>query len=290
MKYHSLKINHETPFEMMEEVQKLTDYDYGLVHLYDTNPAYKQYFIDARKAGRDVLLDNSVFELEEPFNPDKFVDAINETDPTWYIVPDFLDNKTLTIESMQTWIRDYLPKIKTDSKIIGSIQGATLKDFRDCYIWMSECPEVSKIAITFNSLAYADICKDIPAAVKGEEFKPTELNLLRWMEGRQRFIALLVAEGLWNSDKPHHLLGCGYLREFQYPLYHRISVESLDTSNPTIYGLNELWYDRDVGNTTKPSMKLCDHLNDKLTNMQKTIIKSNVSVFRSIVNGKFEEK
>ena len=287
MTTHLLRINHETPFEMMKEVQGMTDYDYCLVHLCKDNPEYKQYFLDAKANGRDVLLDNSVFELEEPFNPDAFVEAINELNPTWYVVPDFLDDKNATIESMKNWIANYLPKVKVDSKIIGSIQGRTFEEFKDCYKYMSETPEVAKIAITFNSLAYQDICKDIDLPEKGEDMKPTFLNMTRWMEGRQRFIATLVAEGIWNNDKPHHLLGCGYLKEFQYPLYHRISIDTIDTSNPTIYGLNEMKYDKVFGNLSKPSMKLCEHLNDKLSRKQKKLIRENVKIFRNIVNSCF---
>ena len=285
---HKIMINHETPFCMMKEMQNLTDYDYALVHLFKDNPDYKKYFEDALKAGRKVLLDNSVFELDKPFDPDAFVEAINDLGPTWYVVPDFLDDSKRTIESMAQWIRTYLPKVKTNSKIIGSIQGATWEEMLECYKFMSRVPEVSKIAITFNSLAYSDMCPDI----LGDEepsFAPTQRNLQIWLEGRPRFISKLVAEGYWNKDKPHHLLGCGLMREFANPIYHRISVESLDTSNPVIYGLNEKLYDPNLGNTEKPSMKLCDHLNDELTDAQKDCIRTNVGIFKTIANGFSED-
>lgn len=290
---HKILINHETPFCMMQEMQTVTDYDYCLVHLCYTNPEYKQFFIDAIKKGRKVLLDNSVFELEEPFNPDKFVEAINELNPTWYIVPDFLDDKAKTIDSMKNWIKNYLPKVKTNSKIIGSIQGATIQDLTECYCFMAQNKNVSKVAITFNSIAFNEICPDIvndPAESEKRENCVDERDLQIWMEGRQRFITKLVLEGYWNNDKPHHLLGSGYIREFAYPLYHRISVESLDTSNPTIYGLNRLDYDSILGNTIKPKMKLCDHLEDNLDSDQMVTIRYNVHTFREIVNRYLEGK
>lgn len=284
--YNKIKINHETPFCMMKEMQNYTEYDYALVHLFDTNQEYLQFFKDALKNGRQVLLDNSVFELEEPFNPDKFVEAINDLNPTWYIVPDFLDNKNETINSMKNWIKNYLPKVKTSSKIIGSIQGKNIQELTECYCFMSQDKNVSKIAITFNSMAYNEICPDLIQEEINEENKEdiNKRDLQIWMEGRQRFITKLVVDGYWNNEKTHHLLGCGYMREFNYPLYHRISIETLDTSNPTIYGLNNLKYDKVLGNTQKPKMKLCDHLNDKLTEKQKKLIRYNVKTFRKIVN------
>lgn len=280
---HKILINHETPFCMMNEMQTMTDYDYCLVHLIYENPGYKQYFIDAIKKGRKVLLDNSVFELEEPFNPDRFVEAINELNPTWYVVPDFLDDKNKTIESMKNWIDNYLPKVKTDSKIIGSIQGKNLEEFTECYKFMSENKNVSKIAITFNSLVYSDMCPEILGNEK-ISMKPTQTNLKIWKEGRRKFIKFLVDQGIWNNNKPHHLLGCGFMNEFDYKLYHEISVETLDTSNPVIYGMYNMKYDEELGNTEKPSMKLCDHLNDELSETQKENIRFNVKTFRKITN------
>lgn len=283
MRYHNISINHETPLCMMDEMQTLTDYDYCLVHLTETNEDYKQYFLNASKKGRAVLLDNSVFELEEPFDPEHFVESINTLNPTWYIVPDFLDDKDETIASMEKWVKYYLPKVKTNSKIIGSIQGKNVKEFTDCYQYMSRKAEVEKIAITFNSIAYADICPDLI-----EKEKPTtkvsDRNLQIWLEGRQRFITKLVSEKIWNDKKQHHLLGCGYMREFSYPLYHRISIETLDTSNPVICGMNGIKYDEIRGNSSKPSMKLCDHLNDNLTEDQKNQIRFNVNCFKNITN------
>lgn len=282
MNYHKIKINHETPFEMMKDVKSYTDYDYCLVHLCKDNPEYKKYFLDRKN--RELILDNSVFELEIPFDKEEFIKGINEINPTYYIVPDFLDDKEATIQSMEDWIKNFAPKITTKSKIIGSIQGRTLKELKDCYVYMSEKKEVEKIAITFNSLAYQEICKDIDLPKAGEDFVPNESNLLRWMEGRQRFISFLVAEGLWNNEKPHHLLGCGYIREFQYPLYHRISIDTLDTSSPTIHGLCNLKYDKKLGNVQKPSMKLCEHLNDRLNSKQRRLILHNIKTFAEIVN------
>lgn len=75
MIFDKIKINHEMPLELMLDPRfdDLTDYSYDLVHMNDEIPEYKKYFRDSLAKGRQVLLDNSVFELDEPFNPEKFV-------------------------------------------------------------------------------------------------------------------------------------------------------------------------------------------------------------------------
>ena len=67
-----IKIAHEAPIDLFEEVQRFTDYDYALVHLLEQNSRYRDTFERAIKKGREVILDNSIFELEEAFDAEKF--------------------------------------------------------------------------------------------------------------------------------------------------------------------------------------------------------------------------
>jgi len=67
-----IKIAHESPKSIFNEVQKYTDYDYALVHLFEEDKEYFNQFKEAIKNGREVILDNSIFELEEAFDADKF--------------------------------------------------------------------------------------------------------------------------------------------------------------------------------------------------------------------------
>ena len=67
-----IKIAHEAPKSIFEDVQSLTDYDYALVHLLEEDEQYLRQFEKAIKKGREVILDNSIFELEEAFDAEKF--------------------------------------------------------------------------------------------------------------------------------------------------------------------------------------------------------------------------
>lgn len=275
---HEIKINHEMPLALMLDPRfdELTDYSYDLVHMNDEIPEYKQYFKDALAKGRKVLLDNSVFELEEPFNPAKFVEKINELAPTWYIVPDFLDDCEKTIGSMEEWIKVYLPQVTVDSKIIGSIQGKNVADMIRCYKYMSANSKVDKIAITFNSDCYEELCPDLT-----QDWKVDKLTV--WMEGRQRFITRLVSDHIWNNQKPHHLLGIALPQEAKTPLYHRISIETWDTSNPVVAGLKGIKY-TDKGLTEKPSVKLYTMMDMEVSEEQKDLIEYNIKKFREFLN------
>ena len=55
-----IKIAHESPKSVFEVVQKYTDYDYALVHLFEEDKEYLLQFKEAIKKGREVILDNSI--------------------------------------------------------------------------------------------------------------------------------------------------------------------------------------------------------------------------------------
>ena len=58
-----IKIAHESPKSIFTDVQQVTDYDYALVHLFEEDEQYLEQFKVALRKGREVILDNSIFEL-----------------------------------------------------------------------------------------------------------------------------------------------------------------------------------------------------------------------------------
>ncbi len=55
-----IKIAHEAPLSIFDEVTQLTDYQYCLVHLMDESPEYRDKFIKLCKKKYEVILDNSI--------------------------------------------------------------------------------------------------------------------------------------------------------------------------------------------------------------------------------------
>ena len=98
-----IKIAHEAPIDIFEEVQRVTDYDYALVHLLEQNGRYRDTFERAVKKGREVILDNSIFELGAAFDPTKYFHAIKKLNPSWYIIPDALEDCNQTLQNFWGW-------------------------------------------------------------------------------------------------------------------------------------------------------------------------------------------
>ena len=260
-------ISHEVPKCLFNQSLEFNDYDYALVHLFDKDPRYLKFYQQCVKEGRHVLLDNSIFELGEAYNNDKFAKWVEILKPTEYIVPDALENMQKTIDQMEEWNKVYR---KLPGKKIGVVQGKTPEELMECYAYMDTHADCDKIAISFDYSLY-------------EEIVPHSNKYMSWMLGRATMLANLVASGILNTKKPHHLLGCGLPQEFA--LYRDYDwIETIDTSNPIVHGIKGIKYEYG-GLQTKESVKLVDLLNIEVTNEQLYDINHNISYFRNYVKG-----
>lgn len=262
---------HEAPKSIFHEVQKVTDGDYALVNLFAEDPEYYQLLVDALAAGREVILDNGVFELGTAWNAEEFAKWIRQLKPTWYIVPDVLEDATGTVQSFFNFIERF-PHLP--GKRIGVAQGKCYEDMVDCYRAIE--PYCDMVALSFDF----------------SWFQKPECNLSYWvqaMQGRRMLLQRLVNDGVINRDKPHHLLGvmlpqevCYYTRSQRAEMFDWIY--SIDTSNPVVHGLKGIRYDS-FGLSTKESQKLYTMINAEVDGKQLQNVLYNIEVFRRFCNG-----
>lgn len=275
-----IKISHEMPLYMMKGGQERTfnDYAYALVHLFE-NVSYYNYFVEVLKEGREVYLDNSIFELGSAFDAGKFVYWLrrlsSESGSTniVYIIPDVLDNTLETISNARSFTSTYknLP-----GKSMCVMQGETTQGLLDCYKVFKEL-NIDIYGVSFNCKAYEKLGFN------------SQNKLEEWKKARQEFIRFLYQYDPYRKPKSLHLLGCALPDEFKYYTitYPELSsfIVSIDTSNPIVHGLLDIKYDEEYGLKIKESIKLCDLLTidiPKLTTQ--SIIKYNIETFRSINN------
>jgi hypothetical protein len=265
-----IKIAHEAPLDIFDEVQSKTDYDYALVHLLEQNSRYRDTFENAIRKGREVILDNSIFELEEAFEADRFAIWVERLKPTWYIVPDALENAEKTMQQAANWFKNYS---HVPGKSIGVIQGKTYQEIRDCYKAMDEIANVDMIAISFDYSYYTESC-------------PHPNKYVSWMLGRVKLLGDLLKDGVINKDKPHHLLGCGLPQEFSFYKHAEYNfIYSLDTSNPVVHGLKGIEYGVE-GLWSKESQKLHELIDVPLEEIDIKKVTNNINKFRWFTNGK----
>lgn len=268
-----MKVSHESPISILEQSQLYNDYDYALVHLFDKFPTYRHYFKAAREHyNREVLLDNSIFELGKAFDSDLFFKETMWLQPNMFIIPDVLEDMSGTISSFATWQNSgKINEVKSTfpTKAIGAVQGKTWHEIKTCYKFMAENADM--IAISFDYSYYH---------ITGEGRTPLE----RFCSGRQRLIQHLIDDGVWEWNKPHHLLGCSLAKEFRYYVDENIhNIVSCDTSNPIVAAINGLRYDADYGLTTKPHTKLADLIEYTFNEDELALVDYNTKMFKKII-------
>jgi hypothetical protein len=264
-------VSHESPISILDHSRHYNDYEYALVHLFETHPKYYNFFKTSLSLGREVMLDNSIFELGTAFDSVKFADYINELKPTYYIVPDVLEESKATMESFWSFITEYedLPGLK-----VGVVQGKTYDEIIACYEFMVGYADY--IAISFDYSFY----QVIGIATSDN---PERAKLERMCDGRQKLINMLIADGIWDHTKPHHLLGCSLSKEFSH--YANIkSIRSVDTSNPVVAGIVGQRYLKEIGLYNKPKVLLADLIDAELTADQMNDVIYNVEEFKNICN------
>ena len=118
-----IKINSELPNCMLEENLTLNEYDFVLFHLYESDERYRNFYKQMRIAHPDRLMifDNSAYEYfvkGETLDMDKYVQAILDLKPNFYILPDVLRDKDKTIEGINTFVEKYIKNDKYRKQLL----------------------------------------------------------------------------------------------------------------------------------------------------------------------------
>jgi len=258
------KISHEVPNCLLENSRIFNDYDYALVHLFKHNPTYFDFYKRQVEAGRRVILDNSAYELGEPFNIKKYKEYIQLLEPTEYILPDYRDDSKKNLQAIREWKCPYYDKALRRGgyiKLIGVVHGEDYDKFIQNYRDIS--PYVDKIAISFETFF----------------FNYSKTFNITAAEARVQIILRMCADGVIDLDKPHHILGA--LSPTEYQAYVKYDwIETVDTSNPILHGILGQRYSGEKGLLEKSREKLESYINCNLDRDQLEDIYYNINWFR----------
>ena len=152
-----MKVSHESPISLLEFSKTYNDFDYCLVHLLHHNTGspeqlkyYNFYKFNRSLEDREVLLDNSIFELGKSFDPEQFYKSTLDIQPNMFIVPDVLEDSYATIQSFKDF--DFKRKdIKNtfQTKAIGAIQGKNWQELIECYKFMADNAAACCVSCSF---------------------------------------------------------------------------------------------------------------------------------------------
>ncbi len=260
-----VKISHEVPLQLLKESKQFNDYDYCLPHLLDQYPKYEAYFRQAKEKGRYIIMDNSLHELGEAYDTSRLLHWISELEPNEFIVPDVWENGVYSVRNARAWANVEVP----DNTIkVAVVQGKSYSDFVNgyqSYKWFG----YQKIAFSYGA-SWFEECFQHPNPYVAK------------MMGRLKTITNLYKDKLISDMDRVHLLGCNLPQEYLYYKDFKF-IESIDTSNPIIHGLEGIRYS-EGGLLQKSKQKIDKDFTQKITPKQKENILYNVKMFRKINN------
>jgi len=261
----AIKISHETPLCLLNDSRRFNDYDYCLPHLLDEEPGYLEYFLESKKQGRYIIMDNSLHELGEAYNHERLIHWINELEPNEFIVPDVWENCVESIQNAEIWnIYDFPEGVEK----VAVVQAKTLHEAAQCARAYKDLG-YGKICFSYSASYYNDICthpnKDLGKAL-----------------GRLMVISTLLRTGELRQDDRIHLLGCAVPQEFGW--YEDINcIESIDTSNPVMATLEDVQY-RNHGLYKKPKANMNDFFYMLDGQIDYDLLTYNLDMFKKINN------
>ena len=259
------KISHELPINLLDRSFEINDYEYCLPHLLDQNKENKHHFYKAKELGRYIIMDNSLHELGEAYDTDRLLYWVRELEPDEFIVPDVWQDKTATLVNAKSWMRNY--KLPDNTTKVAVVQAKSYGEAYECYNILQFHQGYKKIAFSYGADWYAD------------EF-PHPNPLVGKMMGRIMAISKMYKSKLIGDTDRVHLLGCALPQEFGYYANFPF-IESVDTSNPIIHGLQGVRYNS-LGLLTKSSTKI-DQIEEEITTERLYDINYNITQFKKFI-------
>lgn len=261
-----MKISHELPISLFPHSQTWNDYEYCLPIFMDKYPEYREFFLEARKQGRFIIMDNSLFEGYHHTIPD-LLEKIHLIEPDIFIVPDEWNDSIITAKNAKYWKQLSLPE-RTNLMVV--LQGKTVNEIHLLY---QTCLDLgyTHFAVNHSSMVY-------------QELGGSENSLANQSVGRVMLIEYLKSQDMIKDYHYIHLLGASTPQEFTYYRdNHPNLINSVDTSNPIIVGALGQRYS-DIGLLTKPSNKIEEFMEKDLAPQLEDII-FNINKFKKFCNG-----
>jgi hypothetical protein len=208
-------------------------------------------------------MDNSLHELGEAYNTERLLHWVNEIKPNEFIIPDVWEDKDASVRNARQWATIELPKEVTKVAVVQA------KSMHEAILCTQAYKDFGykKIAYSYGASYYNEVCphpnKDLGKAI-----------------GRFIVLSSLYEQKILTKFDRVHLLGTASPVEFG--MYKNIEcIESIDTSNPIMAGIERRVYDR-MGLESKPKANMNDYQSERIGPTQLDSIYYNIKMFREI--------
>lgn len=190
-----------------------------LAHLVDKDKEYAEFYKRRAKVGDYIMMDNSAYELKEPYTPSKLMALARVCGAHAIVLPDYpFQPGKVTIDAA----KEFIPQFKAegfDTFFVPQSMKGDLNDWLDTYIWAASNPDIDIIGMSILGI-------------------PNALPNVNFAYARVVMSQMLIGNGIFNFDKHHHYLGLNAGPALEIPSLIRMkALDSIDSSGPVWAGI-----------------------------------------------------
>ncbi len=203
-----------TPTSYLEPYAGASKTHLVLAHLVDTDPFYANFYSQRRALGDFIMMDNSAYELKEPYAPEKLIDLAYKCGANAVVLPDYpFQPGAKTIEAAIK----FTPQFKQEgiaTFFVPQSKVGDLEDWVNSYKWAATNPDIDIIGMSILG---------VPNAIPHVEPAYSRVVMSQ----------LLLDRGLFAKNKHHHYLGLNAGPALEIPSLLRMkTLDTVDSSNP----------------------------------------------------------
>jgi hypothetical protein len=185
-----------------------------LAHLVEEDQQYANFYRDRAQAGDFVMMDNSAYELKEPYAPERLIDLANECGAHAVVLPDYPFQPAFKTIDAAT---EFIPQFKRAGLRTFFVPQSKVGDLEDwimSYRWAADHPDIDIIGMSILGV-------------------PNALPHIEPAYARVVMSQLLLDRGIFAKNKHHHYLGLNAGPALEIPSLLRMkTLDTIDSSNP----------------------------------------------------------
>lgn len=210
-----------------------------LAHLLDvdhfTDPVEKEYaeaYMEFARVesenGSFIMMDNSAYELKEPYSPDKLIELGKACGAHAIVLPDYpFQHSSVTIAAAEKFAQLF-KDAGFKNFFVPQSQKGDFEDWIAAYEFAASNPLIDIIGISI-----------LGVPVAWSDIEPAYARVIAMNE--------LKVRGVFNSDKHHHFLGLNAGPALEIPTLLRMGVlDTVDSSGPVWAAINGHRYTYDA--------------------------------------------
>lgn len=228
MKFSTPSFCFITPISYLEQFAIYSKTHLVLAHLVDTNEQYAEFYRNRALFGDFIMMDNSAYELKEPYSPDKLIELGKKCGAHAIVLPDYpFQPGQKTIEAAIKFIPQFKDAGFKTFFVPQSMKGDQ-EDYVETYYWAAMNPDIDIIGMSILGM-------------------PNAIPYCNPAFARVVMTQILADCGVFNFNKHHHYLGLNAGVALEIPTLIRMgALDTVDSSGPVWAGILGHSYSREA--------------------------------------------